>query len=309
MKRSVIQLAGKTSVVSLPSKWVKQFGIQKGDELDIEQVSNTLVIKPNRQGSEIKKIELDINNYNERVLRCSISALHKLGYDEITLKYEKPILSDTIQDLTRTLLLGFIVSDQTPKKIVLKNISIELEKEFDASLRRAFLVVISFANSSLDLIKTKQYSTLPTLINLENTNNQLTSFCLRLINKGLYKNKEKEVFIITLIWELEKICDEYKHICQSLEKNKDEIQEETINLYSEVNNFFTEYYNLVYTFSTEKLNNLVDKKEELMKNLNNIKSKAENERKLVNLLITIVSKTGDMSSSIFAIYLEKQQTT
>ena len=157
MKRSVIQLAGKTSVVSLPSKWVKQFGIQKGDELDIEQVSNTLVIKPNRQGSEIKKIELDINNYNERVLRCSISALHKLGYDEITLKYEKPILSDTIQDLTRTLLLGFIVSDQTPKKIVLKNISIELEKEFDASLRRAFLVVISFANSSLDLIKTKQY--------------------------------------------------------------------------------------------------------------------------------------------------------
>ena len=250
MKRSVIQLAGKTSVVSLPSKWVKQFGIQKGDELDIEQVSNTLVIKPNRQGSEIKKIELDINNYNERVLRCSISALHKLGYDEITLKYEKPILSDTIQDLTRTLLLGFIVSDQTPKKIVLKNISIELEKEFDASLRRAFLVVISFANSSLDLIKTKQYSTLPTLINLENTNNQLTSFCLRLINKGLYKNKEKEVFIITLIWELEKICDEYKHICQSLEKNQDEIQEETINLYSEVNNFFTEYYNLVYTFSS-----------------------------------------------------------
>ena len=108
---------------------------------------------------------------------------------------------------------------------------------------------------------------------------------------------------------MEKICDEYKHICQSLEKNQDEIQEETINLYSEVNNFFTEYYNLVYTFSTEKLNNLVDKKEELMKNLNNIKSKAENERKLVNLLITIVSKTGDMSSSIFAIYLEKQQTT
>jgi len=33
MKRRVIFLAGKTAVLSLPVKWVRQCGINKGDEL------------------------------------------------------------------------------------------------------------------------------------------------------------------------------------------------------------------------------------------------------------------------------------
>ena len=35
MKRNVIQLAGKTLVVSLPSKWVKLNSVKKGDELNV----------------------------------------------------------------------------------------------------------------------------------------------------------------------------------------------------------------------------------------------------------------------------------
>ena len=44
MKRKAIQLASQTIVVSLPAKWVRQQGIKKGDEIDVEERGKELVI-------------------------------------------------------------------------------------------------------------------------------------------------------------------------------------------------------------------------------------------------------------------------
>ena len=60
MKRKVIKLADKTSVVSLPSKWIKNYKVEKGDELDLEEIGNSILIKPSKQQTEIKKIEINI---------------------------------------------------------------------------------------------------------------------------------------------------------------------------------------------------------------------------------------------------------
>ena len=158
MKRRVIQLAGKTSVISLPSKWVKQYSVKKGDELEIEELGNQLLIKTSSSQTEIKKIAINIENLNERTLRLIMSALHKLGYDEINLFYETSKLSNAIQDIIKNLLLGFVVIDQTNKKCILKSVSSDLDTEFDSTLRRAFLVSLSLANSSLEVISSKDFT-------------------------------------------------------------------------------------------------------------------------------------------------------
>ena len=182
MRRKVIQLAGKTSVISLPNKWVKFYGVKKGDELDIEEVSNYLMVKPLVKGDEVKKISLNVDGFNDRTFKYAISALHKVGYDEITLHYGSKKLGELIRHILQNLLLGFVVIEQTSKKIVLKNVANEIESEFGPTLRRAFLVTMSLAESSLDIINSKNFKNLNPLISLENSNNQLTSFCLRLIN-------------------------------------------------------------------------------------------------------------------------------
>jgi len=305
MKRKVIQLAGKTHVVSLPSKWVKHYNVKKGDDIDIEELGNQLLVKPIKQETELKNISLNISNFNERTFRSAMSALHKSGYDEITLYFESQKLIDVTQNLIQNLLLGFVVIEQTSKKIVLKNVSNEIDSEFNPALRRIFLVTISLANSSLDMINSKQFSNLQSLINLEMSNNQLTSFCLRLMNKGFYKDQDKKLFLATIIWNLEKIGDEYKHICINLSKNEKELNKDVLVLYKEVNNLLTSYYDLFYNFSPEKLNILVDKKEEIIEKLDKIKTDTEYETKLLTKLSTITSKTADLSSSIFALNHEK----
>lgn len=298
MKRKVIQLAGKTAVVSLPSKWIKNYNIKKGEELDIEERGNNLLIKPVKDGTQLRKISLNIDNFSERTFRSSISALHKAGYDEITLFHKSKKLKDIIQDLIQNLLLGFIVIEQTSKKIVLKSVANEIESEFNPTLRRAFLVTISLANSSLEMVSSKEFSSLKSLINLEMANNQLTSFCLRLINKGLYKEEDKKIFLATIIWNLEKIADEYKSICNNLSKSKKPINKEILKLYKSVNELFISYYELFYKFSPEKINEITKQKEELIQKLDKTKTSTEFETKLLSILSTIVSKTSDQTSSI-----------
>ncbi len=305
MRRKVIQLAGKTSVVSLPNKWVKFYGVKKGDELDIEEVSNYLMIKPLVKGDEIKKISLNVDGLNDRTFKYAISALHKIGYDEINLYYSSKKLGELIPHILQNLLLGFVVIEQTSKKIVLKNVANEIESEFNPTLRRAFLVTISLAESILDMINSKNFKNLYPLISLENSNNQLTSFCLRLINKGFYKDVNKKGFLTTIIWSLEKIADEYKYICINLSKNNKEINLEILKIYKEVNLLFKEYYLLFYDFSADKLNDLVDKNNIINKKLNSIKVNSEYELNLINILYSITSKTSDLSSSIFALNYEK----
>jgi len=43
MKRKVSQIGPATLMVSLPSKWAKQFGVKKGSELEIEEKGNKLL--------------------------------------------------------------------------------------------------------------------------------------------------------------------------------------------------------------------------------------------------------------------------
>src|SRR3989344_205694 len=299
MKRKIIQLAGKTSVISLPSKWVRECNIKKGYELEVIEQGKELLIKTETFKTN-EKISMDIADFNEMTLRYSLSALHKTGYDEIILFYSNQKQVEIIQDMVKNLLLGFIIIEQNSKKLILKSITLDVEEEFDPTLRRAFLVSISLADSSLGILENNP-SDLKSLIHLEKTNNQLTSFCMRLINKGDYKSKKNIQFISTIVWSLEKISDQYKYICIELKNNQEKINKEIFNIYKEVNNFFRLYYELFYKFEILKFNEVSDKRFEIIKMMNNISIKNKSESRLLNLLNAILSKTADLSSSIFGL--------
>ncbi len=302
MKRKIISLAGKTSVVSLPISWVKKYNIKKGDEIELEENGNNLIIKPKGLEQSTKIISIDTTDFTERPFRYAMSALHKLGYDEITLVHKKGPMKEPITDLIRNLLLGFVVIEQTSKRTVLRSMANEIDSEFDPALRRAFLVTISLAKSSLDMLSSEEFSNLPSLVNLEKTNNQLTSFCLRLISKGFYKDEEKKIFILTVIWNLEKIADEYKDICNELCDNKTKINPEILALYNEVISLLDGYYELFYKFNREKINDLDELKNKIQLTRKKINSESYNEIFLLTKLMTLTSKISDMSSSVTALH-------
>ena len=44
MKRKVIQLAGKTLVVSLPHLWVKKHGVKKGHDMELQEKGTNILL-------------------------------------------------------------------------------------------------------------------------------------------------------------------------------------------------------------------------------------------------------------------------
>ncbi|MGM5487848.1 MAG: AbrB/MazE/SpoVT family DNA-binding domain-containing protein [Nanobdellota archaeon] len=303
MRRKVIQLAGKTLVVSLPNKWVKQLNIKKGDELEIIEEDNQLVVRSDGKREETKTIFIDLSESKERIIRWTLSALHKKGYDEIQINFGRTENIRIIEDLVRNLFIGFAVVHQTESYCILRNITKEAEMEFDSILRRGFLVTKSLAESTLDLIKRGKFKEMSELVQLEKTNNQLTNFCERIINKGKYAVVKNSHFMYVIAWNLEKVADDYKYICEYLSPlDNPQIDDSTIDIFERINRYFVSFYNLFYKFKIEELNELDKKRKVIIKDILELcKTSKQENTVILNYLLSNIYKIVDFHASTIAL--------
>ena len=301
MKRKVIQLAHKTFVVSLPSKWVKKQGIKKGDELEAEEHASSMVFST-EQKKNIEKASLDITNTNERTIRWLLSSLHKKGYDEIELTYDSPDKTRIIHELVKDLFIGFAVVHQSSKRCVLRAIAQDRGEEFENVLRRSFLVTLSMAEGMLDYMERGHQKQLSDLTALEKTNNQLTNFCERTLNKMGHLEYAKTCFYYVIVWNLEKICDDYKYICELLSNSTEKISKESLELLKETNKFLRAYYDLFYTFDIQQLNRLSERKKEMITKAHKLISlKKGAESAMLSYLTSMIYKISDFSASMISL--------
>src|SRR3989344_5851925 len=108
MKRKVIQLAEKTLVVSLPSKWARAYNVRKGDEVEVGEAGSKLTISPQSELVE-EKTELDVRGLDLEVSRRALGAIFKAGYDEVNVTFEDMKELNKIQEVVREEFIGFEV--------------------------------------------------------------------------------------------------------------------------------------------------------------------------------------------------------
>ena len=297
MKRKIIKLAEKTLVVSLPSKWVSDQGLNKGDELDVNVEDYKLILTPPQNVVAHKSITLDVTTTTERLLRWQISSLHKQGYDEIIVVNYTQEHYDIIEDLVKNLFVGFIIKDKTTLRIVVGQVAAVDAQEFDSTLRRAFRQLDAMAQEAYTAFETGDKELLKKQLVNEKQNNKLTNFCERLLNKTL-KEKDKGHFWYVVAWNLEKIADNYKYIAQYCE---DAIcEDKTLSLFKEINHYLSSYTSLLYDFSSDKLVEITKKKKELDEKSLNLLSKGQ-DSVLIHYLHTIVLQAADFSASMIAL--------
>lgn len=242
MKRKVIQLAGKTSVVSLPLRWVKKNNISKGQELDVIDKGDKLLIC-SKNNSDVMKITLDVSekhSFDKRYL----SDLYKRGYDEIKINYKN---SKILTEIKKFDALGFEIVDQGKDFCILKSVSSEIEDEFDTLLRRSFRLGIEMANGLSEYFSGSNID-LNELRDLEELNNKFTSFCLRVLNKKGHREEHKINFLYSIVRELESVTDIFKYIIDdNCKPNKKEI-----DYYNKAKDFFILFYELFYKYDSVK---------------------------------------------------------
>jgi len=301
VKRKVIQLAGKTFVISLPSAWVKQWGITKGEEIELLENGPQLQITTSK-ARDMKKCSVDFTNASERVIRWVLSSLHKKGYDEIEMITSSKEQEAIIDELLKDLFIGFAIIHKTAGSCIVRCLSKEFEDQFDIILRRAFLVTLSLAEQTTELAASGKYDQLPTLATLEKNNNQLTNFCQRILNKRGNPDATKTTFLYVITWNLEKIADEYKYLGKSLAVRK-QIGKQTLALLKETNRLLRDYYELFYSFDLQGLNRLATAYKKLHEDIEQLMTKEDPLH--LSYLSHIVLKIADFSPSTVALHEQR----
>lgn len=232
MKRKVIQIADSTQLVSLPRKWALHHGIKKGDELDVEEQGNRIIVSTEK-GPTVDELNVDLSGLTPQLVDRFIARSYQKGYDKIKVRFDNPELMLAIQNKIPEL-MGFEVMDKSKNGCEVQIISSKLDIDFDSALRRAFLTILDVANSILSDFKNGDKEALKTLEHKDLEVNKFCYFCLRAINKGRHEGFGTYA-LHYLIESLEDVGDDYKELSKILVKMQTSKKNDFCDLLKDIN--------------------------------------------------------------------------
>ncbi len=286
MKRKLIQMAGKTLVVSLPSDWVKKYGLKKGEEIDLNEEDRKIVLTTKKSILH-SSVSIDITNLNFSLIWRYIFAAYIKGADEIKIVYKDKQQKELAQQVADTL-IGFALVKEQENFLLFKDVSGE-STEFDTILRRIFFMLSTLSQEGIEAIEKRDNSTLIGLKKKDFKINYLVNFCLRYLNKKGYSDYKKAYMLYSTIRNLEFLGDEYSEFFEKVGKERLTLGKEFIRILEDINKMFEDYHKVFYKFETENTIRIVDYRDALQAKLEKYNLKAsKDELKVTGYLRTII---------------------
>jgi len=262
MKRKVVKHGPSTHIISLPSHWVKQNKIKKGDELELTEEDTQLNISVERRPGQ-KKIEIDVSDLDRSSLMYVIRCLYKLGYAEIRLRFDEQAVKHFRLDKHRTIvsvvheelnrLTGIEIVEQKTNSCVLKTLSDMKFEEFNSILRRVFLLLIDMYRDFMKGYETKNELLLRTLEEKHNGITKFISFCMRLLTTTGYPERRKNLIAYSILALSDKIVDSMKLSGRFVLEKKPGISKNTKQQLERILHSLELFYDFYYKYDNIKL--------------------------------------------------------
>ncbi len=217
IERRVVQHGPSTLIVSLPSRWVKAYGVKKGDELHVEEKGKNLVITSSAALPNLS-LATDVSGLPSFLVTRLLARSYQKGYDKIRLTHNSPELLKAIQEKVQEL-IGYEIIEQDGKTCLVRSITSNIELGFDQSLRRAFLIVQQMLETCREAYAQGDKDGLNGLGIKDFEVNRLCYFCLRHMNKRGYvdmDNMHQSHVLYYLVEVLEDLGDSYKRLAALL---------------------------------------------------------------------------------------------
>ena len=266
MKRKVVRHGSNTLTVSLPAKWCDKFSVKNGDEVEVVEQENSLIISNEKVKPKTDSITFDISNLDRTSTLILIQGLYRYGYDEITIRadsimfphyrIEKEVsVSKVVHDVVNRFIGSELISSSS-KSFSIRKITQESMDEFEIVLRRVFRLLNEMMQVFIEGIEKNSIETLESIefhhINVK----KFINYCLRLLNKFGYPDRRKTCFYFSIIQYMSKIDDFIKNASRYITKNKFKISERSINVIKDINHSVNLYYELFYDYDVKKVSNL-----------------------------------------------------
>ena len=280
MRRKIVKQGAATLTISLPSKWVQRYALQNGDDLEVNEQNNSLVIKTDKnQGIQEKTI--DISNLNPIINRAIVAA-YQQGYDEIKLtgKLEnnfdvRPILNQ---------LMGLEIVEQINESIVLKDLTATNSTEFENIYRRMFLILKQIIEDGTNELASGNMENLTKLVERDIEINKLSHLSLRLLNKRGHEDHQKIPMLFLVISRVEEVADNYAKLFKNVIQNKLVLNKNAVDIYKEISNVYTLCYEFSFSHKQSIAKEIAHKYDSINEKIQNSISTSSENNQASNLL-------------------------
>lgn len=276
MKRKIIKQGHNTLTVTLPTKWVKKLNLKAGEETDVVENGNSLIIN-GKQLPKDTSCTIDITDFTIPLLWRYFQSAYRSGCTEIKIVFDpaKNLYEDAFHYYTTQFDYKYLGEKIPPKPAivmiqevvgrfvgidimesgkgycVIKEMADVSSKEFDNSLRRIFLVIFQLFDRLIEAIEKDEIddAMLCKEIHAIDLNiDKFVDYCARILNRvSDVAPEKKKPLIFSSLFILELIGDEFKYIAKHIALSKKTVKD-SAEIARSVRNHFETYYKLYYTF-------------------------------------------------------------
>ncbi len=274
MKRKVIKQGQRTLTVTLPTEWTNKNKIKAGEELDLEEADNRLILSKGLT-KDYNEISINIDRFNRLAIAKLLMACYEQGIDKMTLNFSKEEveswchgkvpLSKTI-DFFVSRLIGFEIVNQGDKSFTIENLSEKMTR-FEDTLSRIFFLIEDYLQNFIEQEKSGKHPK-----DGEPRHDNITKFislASRIIMEDNKFSKVESLNYFTILNILDKIADMVRYVYEYSEGKK--LDKETIMLAEKTLKYFKSYRHFFYKFSYDEINDLDELRGEMKKSFINTK--------------------------------------
>jgi phosphate uptake regulator len=192
MKRKVVKQGPATLMVSLPSKWAKKNNVNAGDEINLEENKNALILSKENTILQ-KEISINIDTSNE-IARRIIGDLYKDGYTVVKVTSNNPEIITSIKKRIVTK-IGYEVVELKKNSCIIKTIANIDMNSFEDMINKFFNVLVSLVIFAREKSEKKE---IPDLNELNDMLTKIYNCCNRILRNESFDNSNKYSNVILL---------------------------------------------------------------------------------------------------------------
>lgn len=238
MRRRIIRQGNNSYTLTLPIVWIREGHLKEGDEVDIKEEENSLVISP-AAGAPASgdSFTIDAKNYGRRAILRSLHNAYRKGYDRINMVNAAPESAGFINRAVRETMIGFEVVRQENGSYVIDSIAEPSHEKFDSMQRKIFYIIMSEADKVRSGFLKKSFRELEERKEVKKMIDSYTNLCRRLIVKYKIGGTKNSHLLMVLMSRLVLVHHAYYSIYSfAAARKKLGISESALKLMDETNN-------------------------------------------------------------------------
>lgn len=228
MRRKLSQIGPSSLMISIPSKWAKKQNLSKGDEIEILEQPQQLILTKVSKASIPRSVSISWENCDISTAGRLFRVAYRTGADEIHITFEPFLQGINNESIpTKTFIMNILeeyigveLMDIGKTTCRIKEISLVKKEELQTILRRIFFTILNNSNTLLNaFIKNDEASFNDLSTIADRSINRLTEYCNRILGKYQYEYAESSMYFYRILTNFERLGDRIKFIASSLQNS------------------------------------------------------------------------------------------